>query len=188
MSTTVVGATILCALLTAGAKALRPDEPAKGANGEDAVADLQLVPRAVSADVSEISVDASQTQKKESLELGPLKQAANVTKLMEAAAQSACCCVTEGRYDLADNILKCTDCGHTCSMKEANPPRKFEEHSYQPHTVERMLPKQFERLLRAALPMRIELSGFEMFAKDAEESGKTTATLLEDWEAAVRQV
>ena len=76
--------------------------------------------------------------------------------LLREASLSARMCVSEGRDGLAEDILKCADCGGTVSRGCKGWP----EHSkLEPMVEKRMLPTDFEATLKAHLPMCLQMRG-----------------------------
>jgi len=82
-------------------------------------------------------------------------QATPLPEVLQGAQRSARKCICEARDGLAQSLLQCTDCGHSACSGCAGRP----EHSYAPLTLDRLLPRDFEAILKAALPMLVRVDG-----------------------------
>ena len=104
-------------------------------------------------------------------------------KLCKAAKLSSRRCVCEGREQIVPDILVCTDCGHSACKKCAGRP----EHSYIPDTLaeSRVLPRDFRRELKAALPMSLTFRDFDQAALETLAGKGDTASR---WSVAVSGV
>ena len=167
MSTTVVGACILSALVV-GKKLLKDgsDERTYEHRDEDHMDEDH--PRAKDEDV--VMGDDQPTDDieahitgEEQLEQKPLNLAASVSELamqdiLDLAHRSRRLCTCEGRKDMTDRILyHCMDCDSTSCVKCGGRP----EHNYQPIDLKahpRLSPSTFEQDLKAILPMSLTLS------------------------------
>lgn len=197
MSTTVVGACILAALVV-GKKLLkdgsdertyeqrnddRMDEDEPSARDEDVV-------MAVDQPADDVE---SHVTGEEQLEQKPLNLAASASKLslhgiLEEAERSARLCSCEGRKDMTDRVLhRCVDCDSTSCVKCGGRP----EHNYLPIDLKvhpRLSPSAFEKDLKAILPMSLTLTNvsealINKLAKANEV--ETSGSRWTGWRAAV---
>lgn len=197
MSTTVVGACILAALVV-GKKLLkdgsdertyeqrnddRMDEDEPSARDEDVV-------MAVDQPADDVE---SHVTGEEQLEQKPLNLAASASKLslhgiLEEAERSARLCSCEGRKDMTDRVLhRCVDCDSTSCVKCGGRP----EHNYLPIDLKvhpRLSPSAFEKDLKAILPMSLALTNvsealLNKLAKANEV--ETSGSRWTGWRAAV---
>jgi hypothetical protein len=160
MSTTVVGACILSALVL-GYKAF----PERTRRGQLTVVKT-LVPRPLAPAKGDVVISQNLGDyTKTSLNLGAIAVSCDVKALMGVAENSARKCNSEGIETVLpiSSLLVCTECGQTSSIDSASPPRKFEEHSFVPMTGEsRTNPGIFRKLLLSSLPMRIVFKDFHL--------------------------
>jgi len=188
MSTTVVGACMLSALLSGQA--------AIGAgSGESSSSNVlvpSLVPRPLALASSDIQITREMAAYSESLlQLGPLQELTIdfYHELLLEAASSVRMCVSE-ELDSAlpfSSLLQCTQCGFTCSKQCATPlPSKFEEHELmsmnQPDEA-RVNPSSFRRKMLSVLPMRVQLHSFDVDA--IQKPPNVSDTLWSGWKNAV---
>lgn len=167
MSTTVVGACMLSALL-AGLDAIQsaPVTPSRGTIGN-------LVPSSL-VPPSEVRVCQDfVTYKDNELNLSPAPLDCNDWgRLLEDAELSARKCVTEGPEEAlplkrnnngpedSDHPVVCTECGHSSSSR--NSKGKFEEHCYVPMTGRpRTEPLEFRKRFLSCLPMIVFIDGLD---------------------------
>ena len=140
MTSTVVGTCIMAALVLAGEGGnikLKKSLKKKGDSNEDKE----------EANENEMEVDEAQITitGEDQLVSKPLSLATDgkacLKKLCEAAKLSSRRCVCEGREQIAQDILTCSDCGHSACKRCAGQP----EHSYIPDTTSqsRILPRNF---------------------------------------------
>ena len=83
--------------------------------------------------------------------------------LLQDATKAARLCVCEAQTGIADDIMRCLDCGHTACSKCCGRP----EHNYLSGaltTKERILPGEFSSKLKRVLPMQVKLSGIDVDA------------------------
>jgi len=167
MSTTVVGACILSALVL-GHQALANEEAYVKSVGD--IVD-SLVPRALSISTDEITVSRAfgQYQERElSLESGAATSGARLAAILAKAASSARKCITEGTDQVlpTSELLVCRECNHTCRRDLATPPRKYEEHLYASFAEEsetaRVRPAEFRRELIGLIPIQISISNLQV--------------------------
>ncbi|SPO28811.1 uncharacterized protein UTRI_05124_B [Ustilago trichophora] len=160
MSSTVVGACVLAALLV-GMDDLKEDgEKRKAAKlwaAEKKEGELmstsQVVEKVVDQDESAIAHD--ELLAAQPLDLTTSKQV-SMPELLAAAVNSAQLCNCEGRSRVVDvPVHRCAECDHTaCETCKGRPVHKFV-----PDTLTRSSPDDFAPLLKAALPMRLEAKG-----------------------------
>jgi hypothetical protein len=158
MSTTVVGTCMLSALLQGhGALLPRKDDGAAGAVFPSLVPP-PLLP------ISEVSISQALGQYEECpIELGPgsIEGSNAWSVLLGEARSSAKKCISEGGDEVLqpNRIVVCQDCGHTSSVSNAFPPRKFEEHTFIPieEDASRFEPSTFRKKLIGLLAMRIRI-------------------------------
>jgi hypothetical protein len=161
MSTTVVGACVLGALLV-GYDAL--PSVSQDASAEAVAC---LVPRALAApsdvDLTMQLADYERTSANLSAALLTLD---TWNDLLTSAFLSRRMCISEGADESIPmhSLVECKDCGHTSSAANAVPPRRYEKHDYvacDPLGV-RLEPATFRETLLTFLPMRVVFSGFEL--------------------------
>ena len=177
MSTTVVGASIMAAMVV-GKKLLR-----RGPSDDDAQDAMEV-------DVPSATVK-NQITGEDQLCLKPLDLATttkhSLPSLLEKAERSARLCDCEGRTGVASRVVRrCQDCGTTSCIKCGGRP----EHNYQPINLEaspRLPPNDFSAELKAALPMCLSIHGVD--EAYLEEIKKASDTIEDDewntWKAAV---
>ncbi len=197
MSTTVVGACILSALVV-GKKLLKhgSDDRTYEEHHRDT---MHVEVSNVKEDDDVMEVDAPATDVgahitgEDQLEQHPLNLAASASKLsleglLEEAHRSARLCACEGRKDMTDRMLqRCEDCDSTACVKCGGRP----EHNYQPIDLKahpRLSPSAFEKDLKALLPMSLALSDVteELLNNLAESNDvETSGSRWAGWRAAV---
>jgi hypothetical protein len=161
MSTTVVGACMLTALLRGlGALSRRKDD---GAGNKVGVVVPSLVPPPL-LPISDVSISQTLGQYEEyPVDLGPgsLDGSKAWSVLLSEATSSAKKCISEGGDEVLQPncVVECQECGHTSSTRHAFPPRRFEEHSFVPMKDDavRVQPSTFRKKLLGLLPMRIRI-------------------------------
>ncbi len=111
-----------------------------------------------------------------------------LSALLEDAMKSVRFCTCEGRKDMTEReVRRCGDCGFTACVKCGGRP----EHNSRPIDVKahpRLAPSTFERALKSALPMCLELSGITEQLLDSlkQEFGKSIPSRRwESWRNAV---
>jgi hypothetical protein len=166
MSTTVVGACMLSALvLFHEALDKNRDTKSSPAVGKHIVP--SLVPRPLGLASPDIKISREfGTYERSSLDLGQKSCSIDEADFFEQVSSSARKCISEsGDKALpTTDLLVCKECGHTSCTALAIPPRKYEEHVYEPlsdKVNERTDPSVFRKILLEALPMRIGLCGFD---------------------------
>ena len=182
MTSTVVGTCIMAALVLAGEGGnirLQKSLKHKGAPNEDEdVANKNVM----EVDEAQMSVTGEDQLVSRPLSLATDGEAC-LNTLCEAAKLSSRRCVCEGREQIAQDILFCSDCGHHACKRCAGQP----EHSYVPDTSaeSRVLPRDFRRELKAALPVSVTFSDFNQAALDVLAGEGNTARR---WSVAVSGV
>jgi SNF2 family DNA or RNA helicase len=188
MSTTVVGACALCALLVGQDALSTNDEVLPDSSSETLPS---LVPRPLEA-WSEIRV-SRQFGLYEELSVGTFTDLEGEPKyLWESflldASWSAKMCVSETEDEVLplEMIAECIACGHTSSKSNAYPPRKYEEHEYGDVTscLKRVDPVVFRRRLLNVIPMRVSIMGMEV--DDLNRPTSINPDLWGDWKDSVR--
>ena len=170
MSTTVVGACSISALVLAF-NALRKGDDSSKNEGKQSKSFVRA-PITIHDNKNESAVsltyDLGEYENKP-LPLEEYSQQNNLDKsdmslrqLLKEAFSSSRLCMSESQFECVENILICTLCGHTSSRICARPPRKFEEHSFVKYSRTRLNPKQFERKLLHYLPMRIQFCNLNL--------------------------
>ncbi|RDX49190.1 hypothetical protein OH76DRAFT_561350 [Lentinus brumalis] len=197
MSTTVVGACILSALVV-GKKLLKhgSDDRTYEEHHRDTM-HVEVSNVKEDDDVMEVDPPATDVGAhitgEDQLEQHPLNLAASASKLsleglLEEAHRSARLCACEGRKDMTDRVLqRCEDCDSTACVKCGGRP----EHNYQPIDLKahpRLSPSAFEKDLKALLPMSLALSDVteELLNNLAESNDvETSGSRWAGWRAAV---
>lgn len=185
MSTTVVGASVLCALL-AGTDAL-PRSASRVEGGEVA---KSLVPRPLNPP-SSVSLARMGLYETLTVHLGPGQiDSTDWAEFFSAASSSARKCVREGPEEAfaVDELVACKSCGQTCSRQCAFPPRKYEEHDFVALDVHenRVSPAAFRESLLAVLPMQVEIRGLSI--EDLPSTGGVEAALWDEWAMVVSKL
>ncbi|KAI9707332.1 MAG: hypothetical protein M1836_000292 [Candelina mexicana] len=162
MTTTVVGAAILSAL-TAGHQSLKLREGkvtqhAKVMRSRDALCDETKL-KTLSLDISEFAPTS-------------------VSELLAGAKHSSRLCLCEGPSSITRTRLqRCEDCGYTTCVKCGGNPK----HRYvvipQDDLKQRQLPSVFEDQIKAALPMRLTITGLSagMFQKFVDNKARESS-------------
>ncbi|KAI0738504.1 hypothetical protein C8Q80DRAFT_1113269 [Daedaleopsis nitida] len=201
MSTTVVGACILAALVV-GKRLLkegsdertyeqhhenRMDEDGPKAKDEDVV--MLVDPP---ADDVEAHITGEEQLEQKPLDLAASASQMTLQGILEEAHYSARLCSCEGRKDMTDRLLsRCVDCDSTSCVKCGGRP----EHNYDPIDLKahpRLSPSTFEQDLKALLPMSLTVSNVseELLNKLAEANDvETTGARWTEWcEAVLRAI
>lgn len=179
MSTTVVGACMLCALLLGHSSLLSDDDFISSC---DIVRNLGPRPLAPVSEVS-ISQDfGSYESITEDMSPRLLPNLSSWRTLLLEASLSARMCISEGQEEAIslDSLVQCRECGHSASVRNAFPPRKYEGHEYcrigGPNRIE---PSTFRRKLLDLLPMRVNIRGFDLSRLEKPED--TDASIWGQW-------
>ena len=199
MSTTVVGACMLAALVS-GRELLKKgsesrtykevredhmveDGPSKEDEDEDETMEDDLP-----ADDVETHVTGEDQLTQRPLNLAASASELSLAALLDEANRSARLCICEGRKSITDRTLnRCVDCGSTSCVKCGGRP----EHNYEPlapQTHPRLSPSVFEKDLKAVLPMSLSVSNVTeqgINATAATHNVDTSTRRFTDWCAAV---
>jgi len=194
MSTTVVGACILAALVT-GKKLLKAGHDSQtyeDRNGKlspekqsDSM-DIDVVPVVKSSESRVVGEDRLQ---KKSLDLS-IVHSCSYSELLADAEKSKRLCSCEGRMDMTSRpVFTCQDCGNSSCKKCGGRP----EHNPVPVDVikhPRTHPSEFAKRLKATLPMCIILEAVDQSLLDnlrKQESATIPDSVWSKWKAAVIQ-
>ena len=162
MSTTVVGACMLAALIASKDALLPQGEP----NSTAAAAVVNLVPRALNKDDEEVTISQPPSKyASKRLNLSPA-DSVDIPALLSLAAKTCRRCVSEGKDGISLDLFQCTHCSQTASRECAIPPRRYEEHNFQPYAGQREDPKTFHEAFSAALPRRISIQDLTLSSSD----------------------
>jgi hypothetical protein len=174
MSTTVVGACILAALV----KSKRLLKAGDGKNAMDV--DDQPPMRPIYSDIK----NADNLEHRQ-LDLS-VTEAAPFQQLLSDAVRSARLCACEGRTDVTKReLLRCSHCSTTlCRKCEGHPKHSFEPISF---SDPRIPPSEFSKRLMSTLPMCISLVGGRQDQLDqlVQAQNLKVARHWPDWSAAV---
>ena len=179
MSTTVVGAAVLSALIV-GQKSIsaRPKE------AEDVSLIPSLVPRPLNPPSDIAIVKSMGVYCDARLDLGPkpFKDMQEWADFLEAASSSSRMCTSEGPEEClpVKSLMVCQECGKTASRSCALPPRPFERHSFvdMPESFSRFQPGCFRTTLIWHLPMQVYFSGLAIESSSINRPSDVTE---EDW-------
>lgn len=166
MTTTVVGSSMLAALLVALAK-LRP-----GKNAERDAARIEEE-IAVEDDLVNKRVVGEQALETADLDLAKVTMA-NLGEMLDLAERSSRHCQCEGQSGTSTSpIDECTACGYRACKSCGGRP----DHHYTPCANTRVEPGEFEKRFKELLPMRVQIAGIGMdvlsnLRERAEASGK----------------
>ena len=96
-----------------------------------------------------------------------------------------CVSETEDEALPLEMIAQCSVCGHTSSVSNAFPPRKYEEHEYGTVTSysKRVDPVTFRRRLLDLIPMRVCIQGIDV--DDFSQPDDIADDFWQDWKEAV---
>ncbi|KZT54292.1 hypothetical protein CALCODRAFT_17501 [Calocera cornea HHB12733] len=146
MTSTVVGSATMAALYV-GFKHLFED-----------LADRMDVDEQVESDsVVEAHITGEERLESRPLDLAATKQV-DLKRILDMAQRSARLCICEGRAGMtAATINQCKDCLVTSCERCGGRPT----HNYAPYQIDRLSPAEFEKELKAALPMCLEFSSIE---------------------------
>jgi hypothetical protein len=192
MSTTVVGACILAALVT-GKQLLKAGNDSQtyeskhggqAAERDEEAMDIDMAPE---PDASECTVVGEEHLLKKPLDLS-ITKACSYSELLVNAEKSQRLCSCEGRMDMTSRPLsRCKDCGSSFCKKCGGRP----EHN--PEDIDlskcpRVPPSEFSKQLKSTLPMCISLKNISQELLDSLK-GTERITIPEsrwaDWSAAV---
>jgi hypothetical protein len=173
MSSPVVGAAIL-AILIAGHTVLPPGQADENGSGKSDLSvplmdEQYLTP-----------VDANLTS----------YEPVSVARLLDLASKSSRLCLCEGRSFLTKSRLqKCSSCKHTtCEKCGGNPSHEKYEPINADIISQRILPSDFEDIVKRAIPMKVEVSGItdNYFNKVLQQN--SSSICLKDWKASISAV
>ncbi|KZV96801.1 hypothetical protein EXIGLDRAFT_833373 [Exidia glandulosa HHB12029] len=157
MSTTVVGACMIAALILGKDFLWKEDEDARMTEVKD---DDEIMDVDKAADDLDSHITGEDQLVERELDLS-LADVHSFATLLQHAHQSRRLCTCEGRTDMTTKGLQeCSDCGATSCVSCGGRPR----HSYVPIDMEqhpRLSPADFSNELKRALPMCLALSGIE---------------------------
>ena len=187
MSTTVVGACTLCALLI-GQNALFSNQRTLPDSRHQALS--SLVPRPLEP-LSDIVV-SPQFGSYEKYDIGACtnlngEQMYSWESFLLDSCSSAKLCVSETEDEALplDMIAQCSVCGHTSSVLNAYPSRKYEEHEYinVKSYLKRVDPVLFRHRLLELLPMRVSIKGIDV--NELSQPDDINEDLWQDWKDSV---
>lgn len=108
-----------------------------------------------------------------------------LNELLSAAGRSSRLCICEGRLSITENKIRlCTECEFTaCDQCGGRPPHVVPENQSQTMFENRLLPLEFESMLKSILPMRLRLWGIETSTLEGLKSREgVPADLIKDWQ------
>ncbi|KAL7565128.1 hypothetical protein ACA910_021509 [Epithemia clementina (nom. ined.)] len=190
MSTTVVGAVTLCALLL-GYESLGSRsqvEKSALATSKKEVGCQSLVPRPLQQSSREISIERVFGEyQDETIHLGST-QVNDWPQLLRDASWSSRKCYSEGENESlsVESLVICSECGETCGRENSVPPRRYEEHNFKPLNgpVSRKQPSVFRQELVQYLPMLVTVAGVRIDNIEIPQGVKTS--LWRDWKEQVQ--
>ncbi|KAJ7224160.1 hypothetical protein GGX14DRAFT_424530 [Mycena pura] len=187
MSTTVVGACILAALVS-GDSLLKTGADGRSYEAKRGIAASNSKPVAIEVDAMDVDVvDAIEDHVvgEDRLSFKPLDlavtNASTLSDLLSSASKSARLCDCEGRTDITTRDLKrCEDCGASSCVKCGGRP----EHN--PEAIDttanpRMLPSEFADQLKSTLPMCLSFDGISQELLDGIKDGAETTIPSKVW-------
>ena len=182
MTTTVVGACMLSALLVVKdtileyskvAAAGLAEEAKKRRSSKQAGADVGAAATSLSvggaayAQAAAAKVEGVSNLLASDLSLSsvvPKGDAKGLQKLLAEASAAARLCVCEAQTGIVADIKRCVDCGHTACAKCCGRP----QHNYADFGLKRAEPNDFAAKLKKTLPMRVKLEGLDVAAASAK--------------------
>ncbi|EJT96648.1 hypothetical protein DACRYDRAFT_119990 [Dacryopinax primogenitus] len=143
MTSTVVGSATIAALFV-GLKHLFQDIPDREKEDEDMEGETGI----------QAHIGGEDRLASHPLDLAATKSI-NLKRIFDMAQRSARLCICEGRSGMTTDLVhRCKDClVTTCSRCGGRP-----THNYEAYTIDRLSPIDFEKELKAALPMCLEFS------------------------------
>ncbi|KAJ2934887.1 hypothetical protein H1R20_g2299, partial [Candolleomyces eurysporus] len=172
MSTTVVGACILAALIC-GRKLLKAGNDTETYEMKDGQAedeDAMDVDGSANAPVARTEIVGEDELQKKTLDLSSTK-ACNLADLLVHAQETSRLCACEGRNDMTKReLFRCEDCGRSFCKKCGGRP----EHNPTLCTDKRVHPAQFAQEIKSILPMSLQLAGIdeELFSSIRKAEGQ----------------
>ncbi|KAF6761679.1 DNA repair protein rad8 [Ephemerocybe angulata] len=186
MSTTVVGACIIAALVC-GKKLLKAGddtETYESKNGHDEEVEAMDVDRAVETKISPTTVVGEENLTKKKVDLSS-RQDSDLKDLLAEATESSRLCGCEGRNDMTNRkLFRCEDCGSTFCEKCGGRP----EHKATPCEDVRVHPAKFAQEIKSLLPMSLSLVGIDEALLDSlysQEKEGMEESIWSRWRAAV---
>lgn len=192
MSTTVVGACILAALVT-GKKLLKAGNESQTYEDRNGKLSPEKETDSMDIDVhpveqpSESRVVGEERLQKKSLDLS-IVQSCSYSELLADAEKSKRLCPCEGRMDITSRpVFTCQDCGSSSCQKCGGRP----EHNPLPFDIfkqPRAHPSEFAKKLKATLPMCITLEAVDQLLLDRlrkHESVNIPDSIWSKWRTAV---
>lgn len=194
MSTTVVGACIMAALIV-GRKLLKEgsdtmtyeekNDRVELVEGEDEEHVEEMV-----MDIDKLDIGASTDEHvsgEDQLVQNPLDLSAtaksSLADLLVDAQKSARLCQCEGRKDMTDRVLnRCQDCGSSSCVKCGGRP----EHNFEVIDLvanPRLSPSTFARTLKSVLPMTLELTNVTQTLLDAVRDAAGVSIPVDRWKS-----
>lgn len=195
MSTTVVGACILSALVQGHGALSVHKMSAKEAKETCGHIVSSLVPRPL-LPISEVEVteDFADYNESKVLHLGQHEDVNKefLAKILNEGWLSSRKCVSESPLEAMPvaKIKECRKCGHTASDDCATPTRKYEEHDFHPmenDAARRVHPPTFRRMLLDALPMVLEISNLGVDVSTLKKPETVNDKLWNNWKDRVAQ-
>lgn len=193
MSSTVVGACILAALVCAKNMLKEGNDQetyeSKGKiEGADGATERMEVDEGRDASIGrQAEILGEDKLTKKPLDLLPTGEL-TLSDLLSHASRSARLCVCEGRAGMTNrDLFRCQDCASTFCKKCGGRP----EHNVEPCTDIRTHPNDFSRVIKSALPMSISLEGISESLLDAlKENGEVgiKPAVWTKWRSAVLAV
>jgi SNF2-related domain len=185
MSTTVVGACMLAALLV-GQNALS----LSGKVSPSIQAIACLVPRPLEP-LSDVCISRKFGDYEEYTEGSSTTCSQRIRKwssFLQDASTAAKLCVSESEDEAIPwkDIAQCSVCGHTSSIHNAYPSRKYEEHDFRTRTTDstRLEPSVFRRHLIELIPMRVNITGIDVNA--LQQPANIESVLWNAWKGSIR--
>ncbi|KZT21583.1 hypothetical protein NEOLEDRAFT_1164553 [Neolentinus lepideus HHB14362 ss-1] len=188
MSTTVVGACMLAALVVSKKLLKQGDdketyEAKKAGAGTVETSDVMDVDQPVEAELPvEDHVVGEERLSERPLDLSATDDH-SLAELLAAAQQSIRMCTCEGRTGMTErSINHCADCGYTSCERCGGRP----EHNYAPlelstPSTPRLHPSAFARQLKAMLPMSLTIGNLEQTVLDAAKESAGVPVLEKTW-------
>lgn len=199
MSTTIVGACTLAALLVGhsslldGVESNNGDGNVNDKSGSSSHVVRSLVPRALIPVSDEVSISQNfGNYGTRAVDLSPqlLPNESAWNTLLAEADSSARKCVSEGLEECipVDRLVVCQECGQTSSTANAFPPRKYCEHNFVAMRAaegRRAEPSAFRKMLLEYMPMRVILDGFHVEGLDKPKN--VDPVLFKKWVSAFQR-
>jgi len=193
MSTTVVGACILAALVT-GKNLLKAGDDMQSYEMK-ATGEADVDGDAMNVDAATVATSVSNIVGEDQLVYNPLDLsftgACSLDRLLADGSRSTRLCQCEGRVDMTTReLFRCSDCG-TSSCKKCGGRPEHNPFPIDPNANPRLPPSDFVKELKSTLPMRITLSNVTQELLDGlKESAEIDLPTKHwsSWCAAVKRV